>query len=108
MASLLAKWDYESKIIQKWWADSAAEKKRLRDLSSALHEEFCTGTVTPYLSRWRQYVYRLSVTLLTRAREYAARERRRLDALNYGDLLILTARVLRENGAVRHSLQQKY
>ncbi len=51
---------------------------------------------------------RLTVTLLTQAREHAARERRRLDALNYGDLLILTARVLRENTAVRHSLQQKY
>ena len=108
MASLLATWKCESKITQKWWADSPAEKKRLRDLINALHEEFCTDTVTPYLSQWRQYVYRLSVTLLTRAREYAARERRRLNALNYGDLLILTARVLRENTAVRHSLQQKY
>ena len=27
---------------------------------------------TPYLSQWRQYVYRLSVTLLTRARDHAA------------------------------------
>jgi ATP-dependent helicase/nuclease subunit A len=108
MASLLATWDFESKIIQKWWADSAAEKKRLRDLITALHEGFCTDTVSPYLSQWRQYVYRLSVTLLTRAREYAARERRRLNALNYGDLLILTARVLRENAAVRRSLQHKY
>ena len=32
VASLLDTWDCESKIIQKWWADSAAEKKRLRDL----------------------------------------------------------------------------
>ena len=51
----------------------------------------------PYLAQWRQYVYRLSVTLLTRARESAAAERRRLNSLNYGDLLNLTARVLREN-----------
>jgi ATP-dependent helicase/nuclease subunit A len=108
MASLLAAWDCESKIVQKWWADSPVEKKRLRDLINALHEGFSTETISPYLSQWRQYVYRLSVTLLTRAREYAARERRRLNALNYGDLLILTARVLRENADVRRSLQQKY
>jgi ATP-dependent helicase/nuclease subunit A len=108
VASLLATWDCESKITQKWWADSPAEKKRLRDLINPLHEEFCTKTVSPYLSHWRQYVYRLSVTLLTQAREYAARERRRLNSLNYGDLLMLTARVLRENGAVRRSLQRKY
>ena len=73
-----------------------------------LHAQFCETTVTPYLSAWRQYVYRLSVTLLTRAREYAATERRRLNSLNYGDLLILTAKVLRENAAVRRALQRKY
>ena len=108
MASLLGTWDCKSEITQKWWADSLAEKRRLRDLLNPLHEEFRTNTVSPYLAQWRQYVYRLSVNLLTRAREYAARERRRLNALNYGDLLILTARVLRENAAVRHALQQKY
>jgi ATP-dependent helicase/nuclease subunit A len=108
MASLLATWKCKSEIRQKWWADSPAEKKRLRDLINPLHEQFLTDTVTPYLSQWCQYIYRLSVTLLTKAREHAARERRRLNALNYGDLLMLTARVLRENTAVRHALQQKY
>src|SRR6185295_17029690 len=44
----------------------------------------------------------------TRARDMAASERRRLNALNYGDLLNLTARVLRENGQVRRALQRKY
>ena len=53
-------------------------------------------------------MYRLSVGLLTRARESAAAERRRLNCLNYGDLLNLTARVLRENEQVRRALQQKY
>ena len=33
---------------------------------------------------------------------------RRLNSLNYGDLLNLTARVLRENVGVRRALQQKY
>src|SRR6185295_3765432 len=44
----------------------------------------------------------------TRARDMAASERRRLNALNYGDLLNLTAKVLRENAQVRRALQQKY
>ena len=60
------------------------------------------------MSQWRQYVYRLSVTLLTRARDHAAAERRRQNTLNYGDLLNLAAKVLRENPRVRHALQQKY
>ncbi len=108
VASLLDTWNFESKIIQKWWADSAPEKKRLKDLIQGLHERFRTSVVTPYLSQWRQYVYRLSVTLLTRARESGATERRRLNSLNYGDLLNLAARVLRENAPVRRALQQKF
>ncbi|WP_348263255.1 UvrD-helicase domain-containing protein [Telmatobacter sp. DSM 110680] len=108
VASLLEIWDCESKIVQKCWADAPAEKKRLRDLIEGLHGDFHTNVVVPYLAQWRQYVYRLSVTLLIQARESAGAERRRINSLNYGDLLNLTARVLRENEPVRRTLQQKY
>ena len=108
VASLLDTWDCESKITQNRWADTAAEKKRLRDQVQGLHHNFRTNVVEPFLAEWRQYVYRLSVTLLSRARKFAAAERRRLNSLNYGDLLNLTARVLRENEAVRRALQQKF
>jgi ATP-dependent helicase/nuclease subunit A len=108
MASLLETWDVESKIIQKWWATTAKEKQRFRDLINPLHQEFREQTVTPYLLQWRQYVYRLAVSVLVRARSHAAAERRRSNSLNYGDLLILTARVLRENAGVRRAMQQKY
>jgi ATP-dependent helicase/nuclease subunit A len=108
VAALLRRWEIESKIVQSWWADSPAGKKRLRDLIQPLHQQFHDTVVAPWLAQWRQYIYRLSVSLLTRAREYAATERRRLNTLDYGDLLILTARVLRENADVRRSLQSKY
>jgi ATP-dependent helicase/nuclease subunit A len=108
IAELLETWKCESKIVQKWWAESTAEKKRFKELIEPLHERFCEETVTPYLSQWRQYVYRLSVTILTRARDHAKRERYRRNSLNYGDLLNLTAKVLRENAHVRRALQQKY
>ena len=90
------------------WGTTAAEKKRFKGVIVPLHARFHEETVAEYLAAWRQYVYRLSVSLLARARDHAARERRRLNVLNYGDLLILTARVLRENAAVRDALQQKY
>src|SRR5207247_9971434 len=92
---------------QKWWADSQVERKRFAPLVLILHHDFLTGVVEPYLAQWRQYVYRLAIGLLTRARASAASERRRLNSLNYGDLLHLTARVLRENEPVRRALQQK-
>ena len=108
VASLLTMWDCEPKLVQKWWANTPAEKKRLYNLVIGLHQDFRTAIVEPYLAQWRQYVYRLSVTLLTKARDFAAAERRRLNSLNYGDLLNLTARVLRENESVRRALQQKF
>jgi len=108
IASLLETWKCESKITQNRWATSSTEKARYKDLVETLHAEFRAATVDPFLAQWRQYVYRLSVGLLTRAREYAAAERRRRNALNYGDLLNLAAKVLRENAQVRRALQQKY
>lgn len=108
IASLLVTWERESKIIQKWWADSPAEKRRLAALVEVLHDDFVTGVVQPYLAQWRQYVYRLAIGLLIRARASTASERRRLNSLNYGDLLHLTARVLRENVGVRIALQKKF
>ena len=108
MAALLQTWNCESAITQKWWASTPAEKKRFKELIATLHGEFRAAVVQPYLAQWRQYVYRLAVTLLTRARDVAAAERRRLNSLNYGDLLNLSARVLGENLQVRRALQQKY
>jgi ATP-dependent helicase/nuclease subunit A len=108
IAGLLHLWDCESKIVQKWWADTTKEKQRFRDLINPLHQAFCETAVAPYVAQWRQYVYRRAVTVLMRARDHAAIERRRVNSLNYGDLLTLTARVLRENGEVRRALQQKY
>ena len=108
IASLLETWDCASKITQNRWADSTAEKKRLRDLIEPLHDRFRADVVLPYLAAWRQYVYRLAMALLIKARDRASAERRRVNALNYGDLLNLTARVLRDNPQVRQALQQKY
>jgi len=108
VAALLATWDRDSKIVQTWWANTTAEKKRMAFLIETLHGDFRTDVVAPYLARWRQYVYRLAIGLLTRARALAEAERRRVNSLNYGDLLTLTARVLREDVGVRKALQQKY
>jgi ATP-dependent helicase/nuclease subunit A len=108
IASLMETWKCDSRITQNRWATSSTEKKRYKDLVETMHGDFRAATVDPFLKAWRQYVYRLSVSLLTRAREHAAKERRLRNALNYGDLLNLAAKVLRENPQVRRALQRKY
>lgn len=108
LVPLLETWHFEPKIVQKWWADDTAAKKKIAAELAALHEPFRAEIIEPFIQAWRQYIYRLSVELLSRARDYAAAERRRLNTLNYGDLLQLAARVLRENGDVRRALAEKY
>jgi ATP-dependent helicase/nuclease subunit A len=108
LVPLLEAWDFTPRIVQyQWSADPAAKKKIGREIE-ALHGAFRTNTVEPFLAQWRQYIYRIGITLLTLARTQAATDRRRHNTLNYGDLLQLTARVLRDNADVRRALQDKY
>jgi ATP-dependent helicase/nuclease subunit A len=105
---LLDTWKFEPRITQKCWDGNAAATRRLRDEIVALHQPLRDTVVQPFLQAWRQYLYRLVVTLLVDARGFAARERRRLNVLNYADLLQLAVRVLRMNPAVRRALQRKF
>ena len=108
LAGLLETWDFEPKIIQKWWTDHRATGRQIAAKITGLHQSFRTDIVEPFLSAWRHYIYRLSVTLLMKARAHAAQARRRANTLNYDDLLQLTARLLRSNADVRRALGEKY
>ena len=108
LAALLATWDFEPKITQKCWADDAAAKKKIAAEITTLHTAFRTDVVQPFLAAWRQYIYRLSVTLLTTARDA---RRARAAARQHPQLRRPAAarrRVLRDNAEVRRALQGKY
>jgi ATP-dependent helicase/nuclease subunit A len=108
IAQLLSIWNFTPKITQYQWADDAAGKKRAKEKVAALHEPFRADVVQPFITAWREYLYKVIVTLVTQARATAAAERRRRNTLNYNDLLLLAAKMLRENADVRHALQRKY
>ena len=60
------------------------------------------------MDAWRQYLYRIVVTLLTEARATAAAARMRRNTLNYNDLMFKSAKLLRERADVRTALQAKH
>jgi ATP-dependent helicase/nuclease subunit A len=97
---LLATWESVD-VVQKWWKPQGKEAK-------ALVERFQETTVRPFLQQWREYVYRVCLTLLAEARVTAANQRRQAALLNFTDLLLFASRLLRENLQVREALQQKY
>ncbi|MDO8836285.1 MAG: UvrD-helicase domain-containing protein, partial [Vicinamibacterales bacterium] len=107
LAGLLTLWD-KATVTAKWWnakhggGDSEAQQAKV------LVEAFQAEVVDPFLVRWRAYVHRLAMAVLIEAREAYARARRRLNVVNYVDLLRVTAGLLRESPDVRWALQQKY
>ena len=108
LAEVLARWEGDPGIVQKWWPGTPKERKAIKEKLDALIGEFQETTVRPFLSAWRQYVYHLAIPLLLGGRAFAAEGRRRAVALNYGDLLLTAARLLRERLDVRAALQRKY
>ncbi|MEE8560861.1 MAG: UvrD-helicase domain-containing protein [bacterium] len=108
LAELLASWEKDVKIVQKWWGNTAQERKAVVAEVQRHIGEFQATTVRPFLAAWRQYLYRPVVTLLAGGRGLVQEARRRAVVLNYEDLLQVAARVLRENLEVRAALQRKY
>jgi ATP-dependent helicase/nuclease subunit A len=100
LARLLGQWAGKKGPVQKHWAGQG--KKAI-----ALIDDFKAQTVEPFLLAWREYVYRVAVTLLVDAREWAAGQRRRAALLNFADLLFCAAKLVRDNRTVRDALQRK-
>ena len=103
VAELVAEWEGEPRVVQKWWPRGKADKEKVEALFTALHRDGL-----PFLDAWYRYVYRLTLTLLLEGREHAAAARRRAVTLNYNDLLQYAATLLRDNLEVRAALQDKY
>ena len=108
LVRVLSDWYQTLQITQKWWAETTEGKKKAKSIVNPLVADLRRDTVVPFLSRWRQHVYRQAMTLLAGARDFAAEERRRAITLNYADLLQRAAWLLREKSAVRTALQRRY
>ncbi|MDO8476154.1 MAG: UvrD-helicase domain-containing protein [Candidatus Rokubacteria bacterium] len=108
LAQLLDCWSGKLSITQKWWPGGSTATKALKARIDRLLGDFQEAAVHPFLAAWGAYIYRLAITLLSAARNFASEARRRALTLNYGDLLQVAARLLRDNLPVRAALQRKY
>ncbi|MDX1675232.1 MAG: UvrD-helicase domain-containing protein, partial [Longimicrobiales bacterium] len=90
-------------VVQKRWPDGAAAKalgqewKALRD-----------GPVAEVLDRWWAHRYPIALDFARRAADAFERERRRTGALNFQDLLMGAARLLRSHPGAREALGRRY
>ena len=108
LAELLAQWTTTPHMTQKYWPGTPKERKELKAKLDALALAFQQTTVQPFLSAWRQYIYRLALTLILQGRTHFTTARQAALTLNYEDLLQTAALLLRENAHVRGALQDKF
>ncbi|MGE3841474.1 MAG: UvrD-helicase domain-containing protein, partial [Vicinamibacterales bacterium] len=107
LAGLLDPWR-SLQVRKKWWGTGASRGNPVADRIADVVAAFERDTVLPFLDRWRAWVYRQAIAVLVQGRDFYALERRRHNFVNYVDLLMMTARMLREHASVRRALQQKF
>lgn len=107
LGGLLTFWG-KPKVTQKFWGVEVKQAAAIGKQVAALVDEFHRATVEPYVRQWQAYLHRLAMVVLTDARDAFARDRRRLNLVNYVDLLRVTEAMLRRDAGVRQALQRKY
>lgn len=97
------------RVTQNRWSDTAAGRskaKRLQDDVNAFIAE--DGPARRLHERWLAHRYEISIRLVTRAAAELAEHRRRHGSLDFQDLLILAAELLRESPSARRELGLRY
>lgn len=88
------------------WRDSVDDAKELHRRFKDFADS--NGSPATLLAQWFAYRYPYAITFARKAASYYAEDRFRTGKLNFSDLLIFTARLLRENASARKSLGARY
>ena len=99
----------KSGLVQKRWADDAAGKARAKKLFGDFVEFAAqSGPLDRALREWWAYRYPVAVGVARSAAEAFARQRKERGEINFQDLLVLTAALLREDRRARDDLGRRY
>ena len=91
------------KVVQNRWPDGPAAKALSQDWL-----DLRDGPAAAVLDRWWAHRYPIALRFARRAAEAYATERRRTGRLDFQDLLVLAARLLREHPRTREELGIRY
>ena len=96
-------------LVQKRWSDNAAGKARAKEL----FRDFVAfaaegGPVDKVLRDWWAYRYPVAIGVARSAAEAFARQRKERGEINFQDLLVLTAALLRDDPRARADLGRRY
>ncbi|HUQ45127.1 MAG TPA: UvrD-helicase domain-containing protein [Gemmatimonadaceae bacterium] len=95
------------KLTQKRWSDTKEGKARAKELGESF-VALLDGPAADVLRCWREHRYPVVMSVLQRAAADFERERHATGQLGFEDLLLLSAKLLRENPAARDDLGARY
>jgi ATP-dependent helicase/nuclease subunit A len=107
LADFFRAWGKPQVVQYHWGGADRSDNARGKQVKE-LVDRFQAEVIGPFMAGYQAYVHRLAMSVLTEARASYATLRRRRNAVNYVDLLGVTARMLREHREVRRALQAKY
>jgi ATP-dependent helicase/nuclease subunit A len=90
--------------VNKSWPGKKEQCEREHDR----WDQFCETVATPFLTGWRAHRYAVILPLLHRARAIYDRQRAAAHALNFQDLLVRAAQLLRDQPEVRRYFRQRF
>lgn len=107
LMGVIAVLDRRPRLIQKPWKQAGFDGQDAKD-EAALWEDRRIELAEPLQRRWRARRYRVAVLAMLEAREVYDARRREMGALNFEDLLIEAARLLRAYPNVRGYFRARY
>ncbi|MBC7247916.1 MAG: UvrD-helicase domain-containing protein [Actinobacteria bacterium] len=108
LMEVLERFESDPKVTKKMWENGSALTKEDAERESERWSRFREDTVRPALEAWREARYAVAMRALSRAGEVYERLRMERGCLNFQDLLMSAARLLRENPHVRRYFQSRY
>ncbi len=99
---MLEAFDHGDGATQKYWHDNKVAKQE-----KTRYNDFRASTVQPALTYWRQRRYQCVVSFIRRALDVYQRIKQSAGGLDFTDLLLITAKGLREQPYLRAYFQQQ-
>ncbi|MDO9530181.1 MAG: UvrD-helicase domain-containing protein [Syntrophales bacterium] len=100
---MLSGLDKSGRVTQKKWSTSDIAKEQ-----KAAFDRFRTDIVVPCLKKWRSYCHYFVMELVEPAIDYFKRHREKNSILNFNDLLLKAATLLRNNPEVREYFRERF
>ena len=104
LINIISSFDKSNNVTLYKWSD----KDKAREIRDEKKVELKENYITPTITKWREYTHYYIYSFINPAVDFYQEKRLRNELVNFQDLLLKTARMLRDEPSVRSYFQNKY